>query len=191
MVQTLKGELGTAVVDGDERRYRYHLTRDFGEGEGSVAFIMLNPSRANHHCDDDTVKWCSHFALDQGWQVLEVGNLYAQYATKPAVLRNEPDPIGPHNDAYLRCIATRCSTVVAAWGGWGQHWGPADLGGFGQQGLKQRQDDVVQPLLDAMENTGREPVIYRLGRLTSAGYPRHPSRLRHEDKELKVWKRKS
>ena len=188
MVQTLKGELGTAVVDGDDRRYRYHLTRDFGEGEGSVAFIMLNPSKADHHHDDDTVEWCSHFALDQGWQVLEVGNLYARYAIKPADLRNDPDPKGLHNDAYLRCIATRCPTVVAAWGGWGEQWGPADLGGFGEQDLRQRQDDVVQLLLDAMADAGREPAIHRLGRLTDAGYPRHPSRLAHEDEVLMPWK---
>ena len=123
MVQTLTGELGTAVVDGNDRRYRYHLTRDFGKGEGSVAFIMLNPSRANHHCDDDTVEWCSDFARDKGFRVLEVGNLYARYATKPAVLRNELDPIGPHNDAYLRYIATCCSKVVYSFTHiW--HWPP-------------------------------------------------------------------
>ena len=187
-METLDGDLGTAVVDGDDRRYRYHLTRDFGEGEGSVAFIMLNPSKADHHHDDRTVTRCSRFARNQGWQVLEVGNLYARYATKPADLRNDPDPIGPHNDAYLRCIATRCPTVVAAWGGWGEQWGPADLGGFGEQDLRQRQDGVVQLLLDAMADAGREPAIHRLGRLTDAGYARHPSPLAHKDEVLMPWK---
>ena len=189
MVQTLEGELGTAVVDGDERCYRYHLTRDFGEGEGSVAFIMLNPSMANHECNDETVCKCIRLAKHWGYRTLEVGNLYARYATKPADLRNYPVPIaiGPHNDAYLRCIATRCPTVVAAWGGWGEQWGPADLGGFRTRDYKKRADDVVQLLLDAMANAGREPAIYRLGRLTDAGYPRHPSRLARKDEELRLW----
>lgn len=180
MVQTLTGELGTAVVDGNDRRYRYHLTRDFGEGEGSVAFIMFNPSTANHHCDDDTVARCSDFARDQGWRVLEVGNLYARYATNPADLRGEPDPKGPHNDAYLRCIATRCSTVVAAWGVQGTKF----LTGLQ---FKDRANHVLRLIWKAMENAGREPMIHHLGALTQAGYPPHPSRLRNSAMELDRW----
>ena len=66
MVQTLTGDLGTVVVDGDDLRYRYHLTRDFDEGEGSVAFIMLNPSTADHDCDDKTVATCSRIGRRRG-----------------------------------------------------------------------------------------------------------------------------
>ena len=99
--ELLKGELGTAVESGDGR-YRYHLTRDLGEGEGSVAFIMLNPSQANQDRNDHTIERCIGFARSWGRRILEVGNLYARYATDPAGLQNEPDPMGPHNDEYLR-----------------------------------------------------------------------------------------
>ena len=174
-VQTLTDNLGTAVVDGS---YRYHLTRDFDEGEGSIAFIMLNPSQADHHLTDDSVDRCIRIAQDRNRQTLEVGNLYAWYTTYPRILRTVPDPIGPHNDCYLRCIATRCSEVVAAWGGWGQQWGKADLApSFKEEHFKNRAHFVVQLLLDAMANAGREQVIYHLGPLTDAGYPRHPGRL--------------
>ena len=92
MVQTRTGELGTAVVDG---HYRYHLTRDFGEGEGSVGFVLLNPSKADHDGDDNTVARCIGIAQEKRWRVLEVGNLYARCATYPRELRNESDPVGP------------------------------------------------------------------------------------------------
>ena len=180
-VQILSGELGTAVVDGNDRRYRYHLTRDFGEGVGSVAFIMLNPSRANHHCDDDTVERCIGFAQTWEGQILEVGNLYAWYATDPDNLRNVEDPIGPHNDWYLRCIATRCSKVVAAWGAQ-----IVRVGALSNQEFRDRANHVLRLLWEAMESAGRTPIIYRLGDLTQAGHPRHPLYTRH-DIELVRW----
>lgn len=169
MVQKLTGELGTAVVDGNDRRYRYHLTRDFGEGEGSVAFIMLNPSQANQDRNDHTIERCIGFARSWGRRILEVGNLYARYATDPAGLQNEPDPMGPHNDEYLRCIATRCSTVVVAWGGQGTEF--LSTGQF-----KHRANDVLRLICEAMESAGRTPMIHRLGlgELTKEGHPRHP-----------------
>ena len=169
----LTGELGTAIVDHADpgaRRYRYHLTRDLGQGRGHVAFVMLNPSRANHNCNDDTVERCIELARGCGYRVLEVGNLYALYATVPADLRVcldcNDDPIGQHNDEHLDQIAAHCDKVVAAWGGQGKV--------LGRQRFRNRANCVLQCLWDAMVNSGRTPSIYRLGTLTAHGHPRHP-----------------
>ena len=170
-VQRLTGEKGTAVVDGNNRLYRYRLTRDIGEGEGSVAFIMLNPSKANHHCDDDSVERCIGFARSWGFQTLEVGNLYARYATNPTGLLDVQDPIGqPHNDQCLRCIASHCHTVVAAWGEQGKILGMRDF--------RNRANHVLQLLWEAMESAGRTPMIHHLGG-TKKDHPCHPGRLRN------------
>ena len=175
----LEGELGTVIMD-DDRNYRYHLTRDFGAGEGRIAFIMLNPSKANHHCDDRTVERCSAFARDQGYQVLEVGNLYAQYGTEPRDLQHEPPPIVQLNNAHLCQIATRCPTVVAAWGDMGEK-------PFGRQQLRNRANHVLQLIWEAMENAEHAPMIHRLGQLTKKGHPRHPSRLGDDNMCLVEW----
>ena len=113
MVNTRRSEQRwTEVVDGP---YRYHLTRDFGEGEaGSMAFVMLNPSTADHLLNDDTVQRCSELAVARGCRTLEVGNLYALRATNPRDLNNEEDPKGPllHAHCGLR-TASGTSSVPA------------------------------------------------------------------------------
>ena len=181
MPVTLRNEsgTGTAVVDRHpDPRYRYRLTRDFGEGECRIAFVMLNPSTANHECNDKTVRKCIRLAQRWGYRTLEVGNLYARYATVPGELLNMDDPIGqPHNDEYLRSIATCCDKVVAAWGAQGSEF---------DRNFKRRANDVVQLLLGAMEGAGRQRVIYRPISVTTAdGHPLHPERKSIDD--LVVW----
>lgn len=162
---------GTAVMSHD-CRYRYHLTRDLHEGEGSLAFVMLNPSHADRYLNDETVEQCIRLAREKGYQTLEVGNLYALRTPKPACLKDAaaPGPIGPCNDRYLQEIATRCSKVVAAWGGGGKV--------LGKEEFRNRANDVLQLLWRAMECAGRTPRIYRLVRLgdelTQSGHPLHP-----------------
>lgn len=177
-VQRLRGERGRAVVDGNNRLYRYRLTRDIGEGERSVAIIMLNPSKANHHCDDDSVERCISFARTWGFRTLEVGNLYARYATSPTGLLELQDPIGqPHNDQCLRYMASHCHTVVAAWGEQGKV--------LGMQVFRNRANHVLRLLWEAMEGAGRTPMIHHLGR-TTKGHPYHPGRLPN-DTRLREW----
>ena len=167
----------TAVVDSwDDASgrylYRYHLTRHFCEGEGSVAFIMLNPSKANHLCNDPSVTRCINFARAWRFQTLVVGNLYAWYATDPNELKNVPDPIGlPHNDRFLRCIATQCDKVVVAWGNQGiEH--------LGEQVFRKRANEVLLLLWRAMAQANRpQRIDHLVSKWTEGGYPVHPLRL--------------
>ena len=171
----------TAVLDEEhDPHYRYHLTRNFPSGEGRVAFVMLNPSTADHQCNDDTVDKCINLAKHWGYRTLEVGNLYARYATCPNDLQNVDDQIGqPYNDEYLRCIATRCDKVVAAWGAQGEKF---------DSNFKCRANDVVQLLLSAMARACREPRIHRLIlSATADGHPLHPARKSVDRMRKEVW----
>ena len=170
-----RGSLGTAVFDKEDVRYRYLLTRSLGEGQGSVAFVMLNPSKADEDQNDHTVSRCITIAQSlENVGTLEVGNLYAWRATEPTELLDAPPPrgrIGPHNDACLFGLATRCSKVVAAWG---------------DGASKKRAHHVLCLLWEGMEFAGRTPRIHRLGSLTRTGHPRHPSRVGN-DVTLQIW----
>jgi len=96
--------------------YRYALWRDTGAlgGEGTVVFVMLNPSTADAEQDDPTIRRCIRFARDWGFARLAVGNVYALRSTDPAALARAEDPVGPKNDYWLLRLGG--AVVIAAWG---------------------------------------------------------------------------
>lgn len=112
----------TAIFD-KTRKYRYLLGREWdrplpgmGGGKGRLAFLMLNPSKADEAIEDNTVTRCIGYAKDWGYDVLEVVNLYAFMATDPKDLWAEPEPIGPDNDRYILETMDRADMRIAAWG---------------------------------------------------------------------------
>lgn len=97
--------------------YRYTLSRGpWLNGEGTVLFVMLNPSTADERQDDPTIRRCVRFAQSWGFAQLLVGNLYALRATDPWELFAAEDPVGPGNDERLRVMAARAQEIVVAWG---------------------------------------------------------------------------
>lgn len=98
--------------------YRYHLTRGAGR---LLPFVMLNPSTADSDVDDPTIRRCRAFATREGYQGIEVVNLYALRSVRPEALAASEDPIGPDNDYWLERIGFlhRHGRIVAAWGAWG------------------------------------------------------------------------
>ncbi len=93
--------------------YRYRLERGIGP---AVAFIMVNPSTADAHYDDATIRKCIGFTKRLNRQRFIVGNLFAYRATDVKVLRTAPDPIGPDNDRHLEEILRGAVTTIVAWG---------------------------------------------------------------------------
>lgn len=110
----------TASVSGEAEaeRYRYTLRREIpGLGfEGTVLFVMLNPSTADDNVDDPTIRRCVSFATRWGFARLEVGNLYALRSTDPASLFASDDPVGRDNDRHLEAMAGRATEIIVAWG---------------------------------------------------------------------------
>jgi len=103
----------TATIRG---QYRYRLGRQWLDGDGTVAFVMLNPSRADHRKNDNTIARCIGWAQDWGFHRLEVVNLFAYRSPSPKALLEVDDPVGPENDAHLVDVATNADRVVCAWG---------------------------------------------------------------------------
>ena len=128
--------------------YRYALRRRWSPGP-SIMFVMLNPSTADAHQDDPTIRRCIGFAQLWGYGSLAVGNLFAFRATFPQKLKRCAEPIGPENDHWLTALASEADTLVAAWGNHGRLLGRS------------------------LEVSAMLPSLMRLG-LTQRGEPKHP-----------------
>ncbi len=99
--------------------YRYRLSRHWSPGTETALFIMLNPSTADASQDDPTIRKCTNYARAWGFARLEVVNLYAFRATRPADLHAALDSaVGPDNDDHIRAATRSADLVVAAWGAW-------------------------------------------------------------------------
>lgn len=108
------------------RTWRYALRRRWSTDGDQLLVVMLNPSKADETRSDNTVTRCIRFAQDLGFGGLTVANLFAFMATRPADMRRAPDPIGPHNDEWLRTLAFEHETKVVAWGANGAYRGRAE-----------------------------------------------------------------
>lgn len=136
--------------------YRYTLTRGpWLNGEGTVLFVMLNPSTADELWDDPTIRRCIRFAQTWGYARLNVGNLYALRATDPRELFRAEDPVGPRNDLALIELARNADEVIVAWGA-----------------TQTPQPERAEHVLDLLE-AAFGPVRC-LGLTPATGRPRHP-----------------
>lgn len=133
-------------------RYRYTLTRRWDE-RFILNIVMLNPSTADAHADDPTIRRCIAFAKEWGYGSVVVTNLFAYRATDPRELLNVADPVGTENRAHLVAIARGAAKVVCAWG-----VPPARLS---------HQEMFVKAILR------EHATLHALG-FTKAGHPKHP-----------------
>ena len=162
--QHQKGDAASEAVYSPDSRYRYALTRNWAAGE-RVLFVMLNPSTATEVQNDPTVERCERRARALGFGGFAVANIFAFRATDPRVMRAEPDPVGPANDAILLDLAAKADRIICAWGSHGAH---LDRG------------TTVRTLL---RTTGR--TLFHLG-LTVAGQPKHPLYIGY-DQQPRLW----
>ncbi len=146
----------SAAVFNEAGTHRYLLVRRWAAGPPTVVFLMLNPSTADETVNDQTIGRCVDYAVREGAHALEVVNLFAYRATDPSVLATAADPVGVHNDRFIREHALPGRMVIAAWGAQGSH--------------AARAGQVTSMLTAAGVD------LWCLG-LTMAGHPRHPSRL--------------
>jgi hypothetical protein len=133
--------------------YRYSLERVWDATQPAIAIVMLNPSQADQHQDDPTLRRCLRFATR--WQCgrLIVVNLFAYCTASPQVLKTMPEPVGINNDAFILQAAQQVPRLVLAWGNHGG-WQARDLA-------------VLQLLAPWCDR------LYHLG-LTRRGQPCHP-----------------
>jgi hypothetical protein len=101
---------------GGAGRYRYSLQRAWDPAGPRALFVLLNPSRADAHLDDPTLRRCLGFARGAGAGALEVVNLFALRTPDPRALRTADDPVGPGNRRAQRRAVARADLVILGWG---------------------------------------------------------------------------
>lgn len=147
--------------------YRYLLIRSWDVGEG-VTWILLNPSTADAHTDDATVRKLIEFSRRWGYAYLELVNLFAWRATDPRSLVNVVDPFGPENYQTLEYRLRHATRVVVGWGA-NVDW--------------MKRSHGTTPVAEMAAAAGVD--LYCLG-TTASGEPRHPGRLGY-DTPLERW----
>lgn len=156
----LAGGTATAVFSPDDT-YRYLLTRRWDAALPIACWIMLNPSTATATTTDPTLTRVVQFTADAGCGGLMIVNLFALRSTDPRALRDHKDPVGPHNDLFLRRAAREATgPVIAAWGA---------------QGTLHDRHTAVLNLLNRDQTDLR---CYGTTRDISGRQPRHPLYLR-------------
>lgn len=103
------------AVLSDCGRFRYRLWRRWADA-APLPFVMLNPSTADANEDDPTIRKCIGFAQRLGYGGIEVVNLFAVRATKPADLKASGYQVGPDNDKHVAEVCAPSRPVVCAWG---------------------------------------------------------------------------
>jgi hypothetical protein len=155
----------------DDGLYRYWLRRAWTDTRptttDAVLWIMLNPSKADAHEDDATIRRCIGFTDTWGHAALEVVNLFGYRSTDPAGLLAAKDPVGLENELHLRSALRRARVpgvpIVVAWGA----GSPLLHSGAG---LHVRVAGVKQLAQE-------EGVVLRSLGVNKDGSPRHPVRL--------------
>ena len=140
----------------DCENYRWILNRKWEDGK-SMAFVLLNPSTADHENDDPTLRRCIGFAKREGCGSLTIVNLFAYRSSKPADLKIVEDPIGAENDHYLEQALNSADIIVCGWGGFP---------------MAEKQSLIFKIRF-------HELGLYCLG-LTQKGAPKHPLYLKQE-----------
>lgn len=148
-----KGDAASIAVYSECESYRYLLTRTWNPTGQKALFVMLNPSTATEFQNDPTVERCERRARTLGFGAFRVTNIFAFRATDPRVMRAQPDPTGPANDAAILESQLWADKVICAWGNHGAHLGRGRA-------------------VEAMLRRSGSP-LWHLG-LTLGGVPKHP-----------------
>lgn len=119
-----------AAFSGTGDCYRDELRRTWDYNRQKLVVCMLNPSRASHLIDDQTVIVLIHFARLWGYGGLLIVNLYSWRSPSPKAMKAAEQRIGSANgdalEAAMAYAAANGGRLLAAWGTDGNFEGRAD-----------------------------------------------------------------
>jgi hypothetical protein len=96
--------------------YRYQLFRSVKPYGRAAAFVGVNPSTADGHTDDQTIRKLYGFGETLDIAHWLVGNKFSYRSTDVSALAIADDPIGPANDDHLEEIFRLSEIVIVGWG---------------------------------------------------------------------------
>ncbi|MCL4841447.1 MAG: DUF1643 domain-containing protein [Bryobacteraceae bacterium] len=92
------------------------LWRRWDQSLPVVNFVGLNPSTADEHRDDPTMRRCRQFAVSWGYGGFLMTNIFAFRATRPRDLKAAREPVGLQNDQWILRAADDAKLIVFVWG---------------------------------------------------------------------------
>jgi len=154
-----------AATLSEDFRYLYDLSRCWTSEQDApfVLWLMLNPSTADAHKDDATIRKCIGFTRLWGKERLVVVNLFACRTTFPGELLSARDPVGSKNDYHISLWShlTSCRLIVCAWG---------------SLEFLPKQNPLRSRIAKVLDLIGTSKPLICLG-TSKSGDPRHPSRI--------------
>lgn len=104
-----------ALISND-KKHRYSLKRIWDNEKPKVLFIMLNPSLANNHKDDPTIRRLINFTKQLGYGGFYVGNLFSHITPYPKDLADKDLSFSKKNLKEIRKMIALTKAVVYGWG---------------------------------------------------------------------------
>jgi hypothetical protein len=101
-----------------DRHYRYELGRTWEPSLPSITWCMLNPSTADEHDLDPTLRKCLGYSVKWGYGEMRVVNLFAWRSTDPKALAKVAgySPVGPENNTTILAALATSQTFLVGWG---------------------------------------------------------------------------
>lgn len=140
------------AIFSEDNKYRYLLYREWETRSPTLCWVMLNPSLANAHENDPTIRRVIGFSSAMGFGSIYVVNLFALVTPYPTNLWCAEDPIGPDNIKYIRKAFINSDKIICAWG----------------NGASRARDLVID-----LKKIAASRALYCFG-LTSDKQPKHP-----------------
>jgi len=113
-------DIERSAVFSPDKVYRYSLTRMWQNNLPTLFVVMLNPSIADEHKDDPTIRNVMVFAQRHKYGSVVIANLHALVSTDPKALLRASDPLGPDNKTTLFGIVDQAKlevgSILCAWG---------------------------------------------------------------------------
>ena len=103
------------AIFSKDRKYRFCLYRIWDDTKPKVMFIGLNPSTANEHDDDPTIRRVKSFAHTWGFGGVYMLNLFTWVTAYPEELKKCEYPLYLA-DWHLKAYAKKCEKIIFAWG---------------------------------------------------------------------------
>lgn len=117
---TSLSNVGKGAILSNCQAFRYTLQRYVKPPIASfrwVAWVLNNPSTADHETDDPTVRRAWAFTESWGYNGMMFVNTNPHRSTNPSAQRMPNAQVLAYNDAYLMEAMSQCQLTVCGWGG--------------------------------------------------------------------------
>lgn len=103
------------AIFSKDKKYRYFLKKTWNMNNKNIAFLMLNPSKADTLKSDNTVTNATNFAVEKDFGSITIVNLFADMGTDSKCLTNRDTSSDDLNDEYILNALKECDEFVIAW----------------------------------------------------------------------------